>query len=217
MNEFMYAQREIGDYRISVYYDDNASCPYEDFDEVGLFLYETCRSHFLAGNTESVWLSRTLEGALRDLVWKYVDLPDETSPQDLEKDELIDLLNSQEDLAFIEWTSRGYCQGDYVYGVAFCTEERFKQMVDTNMTDWRKRAIKLMRAEVKEISMWLWGDVKCFTLEKRIRFTKVYKDEESDPEDCEEWKEIERTYDIFTEDAEDVINDVIAEYGLKDS
>lgn len=99
MNEFMYAQREIGDYRISVYYDDNASCPYEDFDEVGLFLYETCRSHFLAGNTESVWPSRTLEGALRDLVWKYVDLPDETSPQDLEKDELIDLLNSQEDFS----------------------------------------------------------------------------------------------------------------------
>ena len=217
MNEIMYAQREVGDYRISVYYDDNAPCPYKDFDECGLFLYEMCGGRFLSGNTESVGSSRTLEEALRYLVGKYVSLPDETSLEDLEKDDLIDLLINCEDLAFTEWTSRGYCQGDYVYGVAFCTEERFKQMVSTNMTDWRERAIKLMRAEVKEISMWLWGDVKYFTLEKKIRFTKVYKDEESDPEDCEEWKTVEAYGGLFFEDAEDVINEVIAEFGLKAS
>lgn len=216
MNEIMCTQREVGDYRISVYYDDSAPCPYKDFDEAGLFLYEMCGGRFLSGNTESVGSSRTLEEALRYLVGEYVTLPDGTSLEDLEKDELIDLLCNCEDLAFTGWSSCGYCQGDYARGVAFCTEERFKQMVNTNTENWRGRAIKLMRAEVKEISMWLWGDVKRFTLEKKIRFTKVYEDGEIDP-DCEEWEFVDAYGGLFFEDEEDVINEVIAEYGLKAS
>lgn len=46
--------------------------------------------------------------------------------EDLEREELIQILsNLGKDIFVKEWSTRGYCQGDYIEGIAFCTKERF--------------------------------------------------------------------------------------------
>ena len=74
------------------------------------------------------------------------------SAEELEKDDFINLLEDCKDIAFYEWSSSGYSQGDYVEGVAYCDKERFKKMVDTNTKNWKNRAIELFESDLSEIA-----------------------------------------------------------------
>ena len=38
------------------------------------------------------------------------------------------------------------------------------------------------------LGMWMWGDVKGYVLEKKVAFTKKYKDESREDEECEKIK-----------------------------
>ena len=151
-----------------------------------------------------------------------------TSPEDLyiddytcelievmEKNELIQILQDLGKNIFIkEWSSVGYCQGDYCEGVAFCTKDRFERMASKDTTDWKKKADTLIEREVKILSMWLWGDVKGFVVEKKIYYTKHYNDPEREDEVCFEWEEIDSCWGNYME-TEELIEMAISENQLK--
>ena len=148
--------------------------------------------------------------------------PDEIKNYDM-RAEMIEPMNNEDliwlldDIAYeiviYEWSSTGYCQGDYVEGIAYCDKERFKKMVDTNTNNWKNRVIELFESEVKDIGMWMWGDVKGYVLEKKRPYTKLYEDGKS--YDSYEWEHIDSCCGEYFEDAEDLIEDVIKEYGLQ--
>lgn len=148
--------------------------------------------------------------------------PDEIKNYDM-RAEMIEPMNNEDliwlldDIAYeiviYEWSSTGYCQGDYVEGIAYCNKERFEKMVDTNTKNWKNRAIELFESEVKNIGMWMWGDVKSYVLEKKRTYTKLYEDDKSS--DSYEWEQIDSCCGEYFEDADDLIEEVIKEHGLE--
>lgn len=271
---YEFAKKEIGDYRITIYQDEDAESPCSAWDLAGVYLwdYSGCGRGRLsdAFNWEELFgkndtSNHSLEDALRELVYKYVPqnrlvkylksnkhrsaklsynrssriweldyydsreayktsvefTPDEIKNYDM-RAEMIEPMNNEDliwlldDIAYeiviYEWSSTGYCQGDYVEGVAYCDKERFKKMVDTNTKNWKNRSIELFESEVKDIGMWMWGDVKRYTLEKKRPYTKLYEDGKSS--DSYEWEQIESCCGEYFEDADDLIEEVIKERGL---
>lgn len=269
---YEFAKKEIGDYRITIYQDENAECPCSAWDLAGVYLWEYSGRLNSACNWEEVLgdSSYSLEEALRVLVCEYVpqkkiikyinsifhcdhlcleydkschmwsferktrysigknewynirdftpnelkneDVRDELT-EELEKDDFINLLEDCKDIAFYEWSSSGYSQGDYIEGIAYCDKERFEKMVDTNTKNWKNRAIEQFESEVKDIGLWMWGNVKSYVLEKKRPYTKLYEDGKSS--DSYEWEHIESCYGEYFEDADDLIEEVIKEHGLQ--
>lgn len=148
--------------------------------------------------------------------------PDEIRNYDM-RAEMIEPMNNEDliwlldDIAYeiviYEWSSTGYCQGDYVEGIAYCNKERFEKMVDTNTKNWKNRAIELFESEVKNIGMWMWGDVKSYVLEKKRPYTKLYEDGKSS--DSYEWELVDSCSGEYYDDADDLIEEVIKEHGLQ--
>lgn len=264
---YEFAKKEIGDYRITIYQDDDAECPCSAWDLAGVYFWDYsnygCTRHLYSVCSSEVD-AENAEAALKELVCKYVpqkkiidyinsenvdsfrmrydksdhmwyleDLYDgewynheEFCPSDLKRfdyrEELCDILGENDfvyllhdckDIAFYEWSSTGYCQGDYVSGYAYCDKERFKEMVDTNTKNWRKRALDLFEGEVNDIGLWMWGDVKGFVLEKKRHYTKMYDD--GDTSESYDWEEIDSCWGYYYEDVDDLIEEVIKEHGLQ--
>lgn len=184
---YEFAKKEIGDYRITVFQDEDAGCPCTDWDLAGVYFWDYQNYGYnrkLSRNCSSEVGAENAEDALKRLVCKYVsqkkiidyinsenvdsfrmrydksehmwyleNLYDgkwynhkEFCPSDLkrfddrkelcdilEEDDFASLLRSCKDIAFYEWSSCGYCQGDYASGYAYCDKERFKKMVDTRI------------------------------------------------------------------------------------
>lgn len=143
---------------------------------------------------------------------KNEDVRDELT-EELEEDDFINLLENCKDIAFYEWSSSGYSQGDYVRGYAYCDKERFKKMVDTNTKNWKNRAIELFESEVKNIGMWMWGDVKGYVLEKKRPYTKLYEDGKSS--DSYEWEQIVSCWGEYYEDSDELVKVALEENGIK--
>lgn len=74
---------------------------------------------------------------------------------------------------------------------------------------------KIIDDEVKSIGMWMWGDVKGYVLEKKVAFTKKYKDESREDEDCEEWEEVDSCWGCY-EETDELIKEVMIENGLEE-
>lgn len=260
-------KKEIGDYRITIYQDEDAGCPCTNWDLAGVYFWDYPNYGYnrrLSSYCSSEVDAENAEDALKRLVCKYVSQKkiidyinsenvdsfrmrydkndhmwylenlydgkwyehDCFSPYDVKNerctDELCDILEEGDftyllqdckDIAFYEWSSHGYCQGDYASGYAYCDKERFKEMVDTNTKNWRKRALDLFEGEVNDIGMWMWGDVKGYVLEKKRPFTKLYDD--GDTSESYDWEQIDSCWGEYYEDADDLIEDVIKEYGLQ--
>ena len=133
----------------------------------------------------------------------------------LDSDDLIWLLhNCQRKIAFHEWQSRGYSQGDCVDGISFCTRERFAEHDGKPGKDWRKRAVECMESEVDCIGKWLWGDVIGYTLERKVAFKKVYNDISRQPEDSEEWEQIDSCSDYYCT-PDELIENVVNEHDIR--
>ena len=215
---YEFAKKEIGDYRITIYQDEDAECPCTEWDLAGVYFWDYSDYGYnreLSRGCSSEVEAENAEAALKELVCKYVpqkkiikyinsmfhcdhlcleydkschmwsferksrfsigknewynirdftpnelkneDVRDELT-EELEEDDFINLLENCKDIAFYEWSSSGYSQGDYVRGYAYCDKERFKKMVDTNTKNWKNRAIELFESEVKNIGMWMCGD-----------------------------------------------------------
>lgn len=124
-----------------------------------------------------------------------------------EKDELVGLLQDHgTDIVAKEFSLRGCCKGDYVEGVAFCTKEWYAKYDNTDTTDWEKKAIEIIDAELDSVNRWMWGDVYGFVLEERKDFTKTYAD--GTTEEDFEWEEIDSCWGFFC-DPDEIIDEYL--------
>lgn len=267
---YLFETKEIGDYRINVFYDELAGCPCQEFDMAGIYIWQydgcissSCDRKELFGIYGDN--NHDLRDALKELVCDYVSqtkiceyinkycddcrlrydksdrlwyletlykgewyeeqnfTPSELKDYDwrpeicelLTEDDFKSLLHDCEDIAFYEWSSCGYCQGEYVDGFAYCDKERFAKRCDTNTKNWRERAISLFEAEIKEIGIWMWGDACRYTLEKKEYYHKSYTNNELDDENGFDWVEFESVGGYYM-DADDLIEEVIKEHGLQE-
>lgn len=157
--------------------------------------------------------------------WQYQFAPSELQNCDL-RDELVEHLDKEDLLKLIEeyadelvvkeWSSRGYSQGDYVEGIAYMTKKRYDEMVGNTDKPWREHAQHLIDLELKEVEIWMWGDCKGYILEKKVPFRKVYDDDDQDDEEAVEWEEEYSCWGFYM-DTEELIEEVIAEHGLKEA
>lgn len=267
---YLFKQEEIGDYRISIYQDEDADSPCTEWDMLGVYFWDYSEYGYnrglSRGCSSSVSDAKNSEEILKELVCKYVSQKkviehinndvngnfrvrydkgdrmwylenlykgnwyehDRFSPYEIKNETAIDalceileekdfasLLQDCKRIAFFEWSSRGYSQGDYVEGYAYCDKERFSKMCDTNTKNWRKRALKIFESEVKDIGLWMWGDVKGFVLEKKVPYKKVYTDVSREPKDDYEWEQIDSCSGEYYEDEDELIKDVLKENGIK--
>ena len=262
---YEFAKKEIGDYRITIYQDNDAECPCTEWDLVGVYFWDYSDNGYNRGLSRGCSRevdAKNAEDALKDIVCKYVSqkkIIDYINSENVDsfrmrydksdhmwylenlyngewynheefcelkrfdyreelcdilgEDDFASLLQSCKDIVFYEWSSIGYCQGDYVSGYAYCDKERFEKMVDTNTKNWKNRAIEIFEGEVKDIGIWMWGDVKGFVLEKKRYYTKMYDD--VDTSDSYEWEQIDSCWGYYYEDADDLIEEVIKEHGLQ--
>lgn len=280
MEDGLITTKEIGDYRIKIYYDPDGTYPCKYWDMAACFLWEYRDSFRLQDVCD--WREvfgkygdsrHSLIGALHKLISEYVEWKDllnyfkkgkidgyrmrydrhekmwylgwynnpqytkykgwqetiSVSPSDLytydytdefieylECDELIQILSDLgKDIFVKEWSTIGYSQGDYVKGIAFCTKERYTKMVSNNTSDWKIQIDKLIDGEVKAIGMWMWGDVKGYVLEKKVKFVKKYEDESREDEEEEEWEEINSCWGYYME-TDELIEEIMKEYNLKE-
>lgn len=134
----------------------------------------------------------------------------------LEQEELVALIRDcAKDVVIQEWSSCGYSQGDYLYGIAYVTKERYDKYCGRTDVDWRQGALECIDEEIKEIGMWAWGDVKGYVLEKKVPYTKKFKDESREDEECFDWEEVDSCWGYFME-TQELIEDVISEHNLKE-
>lgn len=279
-DDLLIEAKEIGNHRISIYYDSWNECPITNWDMAAryLFEYNDCYHHILHDDCNwKDWFyesrGHSLEDALRymaaevvtqkdiiayykagkvdnlrfvynrhehewelqtwpawrgkDATWEtqYWVEPHELKKNDcrpelleyLDKDELIALIQEcAKDFVLKEWSTTGYSQGDFVSGVAYMSKERYDKIVGNTDKPWKEHAEHLIDLEVKEIGMWMWGDVKGYVLEKKVSFTKVYDDEDREDEEGEEWEEVGSCWGFYME-TEELIDEVISEYDLKET
>lgn len=267
---YLFRQEEIGDYRISIYSDDDADSPCTEWDMLGVYFWDYtecgCNRGLSRGCSSDVSDAKNAEEVLKGLVCKYVSQKkvidyinsdnvdnfrmrydksdhmwylenlyggewyshDEYSAYDLKfrdyRDEFCDILEEKDfvsllqdckQIAFYEWSSHGYCQGDYVDGFAYCDKERFIKRCDKNTKNWRKRALEIFENEVKNIGLWMWGDVKGYVLEKKVPYKKVYTEMGREPDDGYDWEEVDSCWGEYYEDADELIKDALDENGIK--
>lgn len=270
--------KEIGNYRINVFYDVDAICPCVDWDMVACYLWEYSRYDRLSDACD--WKEvfgkygdsrHSLLEALSELAKDYVEWEDllqyfkdgklknyrlrcddeqvchlewynerkdefeellyghsDTLNSDdvnniffinyfadhLNKDELIQIINDLgKDIIVKEWSSTGHCQGDYVEGIAFCTIDRYQKMVDTDTTNWKEKVEVFIDAGAESVGMWMWGDVKGFTLEEKVTYIKKYDNPEREDEKSYEWEEIDSCWGYYMK-TDELIEEVINEHEL---
>lgn len=137
----------------------------------------------------------------------------------MDEDDYVALIQEcAKDFVLETWESSGYCQGDYIRGIAYTTKERFDKYCGFNpekYKTWQEQALAVIEGEVKCIELWAWGDVKGFVLEKKVRFTKSFHDEEREDEEDFEWEEVDSCWGYFM-GSEELIKEVMSEYDLKD-
>lgn len=137
--------------------------------------------------------------------------------EDLEEDDLISILRDlATDIVIHEWSTTGYSQGDYVSGIAYCDKKRYDERCGRTDVDWKTAAMECMEDEAECIGMWMWGDVIGYTLEKKVEYTKVFKDESREPEEDCEWEEVHSCWDYFME-PDELIKEVTQEWKLSEA
>lgn len=123
------------------------------------------------------------------------------------------LENCQDEIAYMEWGSTGYSQGDYAEGIAYCDIERFRENVDTDTSNWRARAVEHMEAEAEMIGKWMWGDVYEYTLEKKEVYIKKYINPQKENGFGEEYETIDSCGGFYCE-PDELVKKVLEEHNL---
>lgn len=136
-----------------------------------------------------------------------------------EEEELLALIQEYvKDFVIKAWGSCGYSQGDSMRGVSYMSKAQFDKRCGFNPKQyktWQEQAEDIIDAEVKDIEMWAWGDVKGFVLEKKVHFTKVYDEEEREDEEDVEWEEVDSCWGYFME-TDELIKEVMSEHDIKE-
>lgn len=225
MEDDLITTKEVGDYRIKVYYCHDSECPITNWGLFGSFFFEYSDTHRL--HDECNWKTffydnkHNLRDVIDAIVMKHIEQKDivkylkkgeangisftynrgnnvwelrhKTSPyigqefspsdltdfdyrgeliEDLDDEDLLDIISKYgKDVVAIEWSTRGYNQGDYIKGIAYVTKEKYDNEVCDKEGDWKEDCAKIINNEVKSIGMWMWGDIKGYVLEKKVAFT----------------------------------------------
>ena len=137
----------------------------------------------------------------------------------MDEDDYVALIQQcAKDFVLQTWESSGYCQGDHIRGIAYISKERFDKRCGFNpqkYKTWQEQALEILDAAVEAIGMWAWGDVKGFVLEKKVRFTKSFHDEEREDEEDYEWEEVDSCWGYFME-TDELIKEVMSEHDIKE-
>lgn len=88
-------------------------------------------------------------------------------------------------------------------------------MVSDNTSDWKTQIDKLIDGEVGTIGMWMWGDVKGYVLEEKVKFVKKYEDESREDEEEEEWEDVDSCWGCYME-TDELIEEIMKEHNLKE-
>ena len=120
----------------------------------------------------------------------------------LEESDIVELINKYgKDIVVTSLTTYGDCQGEIQEMFAYCTKERFNEMVETPNKKWKEKATELMQDELTECGCWMWGNVYRVKVEGKVYFTKRYANgeelEDFEYEDyecgqvfyCDDWDE----------------------------
>lgn len=220
MEDDLITTKEVGNYRIKVYYCHDSECPITNWGLFGSFFFEYSDMHRL--HDECNWKTffydnkHNLRDVIDAIVMKHIEQKDivkylkkgeangisftynrgnnvwelrhKTSPyigqefspsdltdfdyrgeliEDLDDEDLLDIISKYgKDVVAIEWSTRGYSQGDYIKGIAYVTKEKYDNEVCDKEGDWKEDCAKIINNEVKSIGMWMWGDIKGYVLEK---------------------------------------------------
>lgn len=178
MEDDLITTKEVGDYRIKVYYCHDSECPITNWGLFGSFFFEYSDMHRL--HDECNWKTffydnkHNLRDVIDAIVMKHIEQKDivkylkkgeangisftynrgsnvwelkhKTSPyigqeffpsdltdfdcrgeliEDLDDEDLLDIISKYgKDVVAIEWSTRGYSQGDYIKGIAYVTKEK---------------------------------------------------------------------------------------------
>lgn len=176
MEDDLITTKEVGDYRIKVYYCRDSECPITNWGLFGSFFFEYSDMHRL--HDECNWKTffydnkHNLRDVIDAIVMKHIEQKDivkylkkgeangisftynrgsnvwelkhKTSPyidqefspsdltdfdcrgeliEDLDDEDLLDIISKYgKDVVAIEWSTRGYNQGDYIKGIAYVTK-----------------------------------------------------------------------------------------------
>lgn len=179
MEDDLITTKEVGDYRIKVYYCRDSECPITNWGLFGSFFFEYSDTHRL--HDECNWKTffydnkHDLRDVIDAIVMKHIEQKDivkylkkgeangisftynrggnvwelkhktslyigqEFSPgdlkdfdcrgeliEDLDDEDLLDIISKYgKDVVAIEWSTRGYNQGDYIKGIAYVTKEKY--------------------------------------------------------------------------------------------
>lgn len=99
-------------------------------------------------------------------------------------------------------------------GIAYVTKDRYEKIYNEK-ENWKEDCAKIIDDEVKSIGIWMWGDVKGYVLEKKVKFVKKYEDESREDEEEEEWEEVDSCWGYYME-TDELIEEIMKEYNLKE-
>ena len=127
-----------------------------------------------------------------------------------ELSDLVSLLNKYgKDIVIREFSSSGYCQGDYLKGIMYTTKERFEK-INGKLKNWKQVAKDQMQGELKTMKRWFWGDVYGFRKFDKIQVVKSYPQiPDREDETCYEWEETDSCWGFF-EEPEEIAEQVLS-------
>lgn len=129
---------------------------------------------------------------------------------DAELSDLVSLLDRHgKDIVIEEFSSRGYCQGDYIEGIIYTTKERFENL-HGKQKNWKQVAKERIHGDLEIMEKWFWGDVYGFISYENVKVEKHFPElPDREDETCYEWEEKYSCWGFYDE-PEQLAEDVLA-------
>lgn len=202
--------------RLKIWRDDYPVNPWKDWDCEPPLLFESGRNSFTDFSDGSI--VRFIEDkATRGLVLRHQKALSEIMGVDVEGMETDDKVWELQDcigrcnveelaklcdlfkIPNLQYTSRGYSQGDWADVLIVLTDEFFER-TGAN----KKHSESILEETQKLFDNWCWGDVYGFTIEKAVEYVRIKKEDfESGVNDFEEeleWEQVDSCSGFFGDD-----------------
>lgn len=226
VTKFLFGYSDSRDGRLSPY------CNYEDFTKEardctiheaveelvlrhvsGTQIFNFCKKEGLIyyNSSTKLWEAETGDEFTKK---EIIELKWGADPfHEAELSDLVSLLDRHgKDILIEEFSSSGYCQGDYIEGVIYVTKDRYKKM-DGTPGDWKAKAREDMRRELEIMEKWFWGDVYGFISYENVKVEKHFPELPDRPvETYYEWEQKDSCYGFYDEPeqlAEDVLSGAV--------
>lgn len=191
------------EYRVKIWHDECAECPFLNWDCEPSVIWSFYND--MQGNFDSVITElnlRLTQGMLKRYSKKILEIMDLSCCIEYNFNERVgEIFLKLEHLKVTQYaqlckllkiphylhSSRGYSQGDYTDVLIVITKEDINR-VGFNVKDWLKDDTHF-KSVTTLFDNWVWGDTYGFTIEELKKYTKIYKDGET--EECEEWEQID--------------------------